>query len=270
MMGGGDPLYAGYLLNGATSSGLPPLAVARGEKVRLRIINASSATTCRVGLAGHRLNVTHADGQPVRSVAVDSLVMGMGERYDAIVTADNPGAWPLIAGPVDSVVPGVVARFVYEGTTGSTPPVTVWPNALVGGRVLRYADLVPAAEPNAPRGGAAQLVQLTLGTAPFAGYVWTINGQAYPNADPIALEPDALVRLRIVNATMMRHPVHLHGHFFRVRTGPSAGPIKDTVLVDPMMGALELEFETNNPGRWLFHCHHLYHMEAGMARVLEY
>lgn len=80
--------------------------------------------------------------------------MGMGERYDAIVTAGNPGAWPLIAGPVDSVVPGVVARFVY--------------------------------------------------------------------------------------------------------------------LVDPMMGALELEFETNNPGRWLFHCHHLYHMEAGMARVLEY
>jgi FtsP/CotA-like multicopper oxidase with cupredoxin domain len=109
-----------------------------------------------------------------------------------------------------------------------------------------------------------------LGTAMMGGYVFTINGQAYPRADPIRLPSAARVRLRVANATMMRHPLHLHGHFFELGlAGQTARPVKDTVLIDPM-ATVDLDFSTDNPGRWLFHCHHLYHMEAGMARILEY
>jgi FtsP/CotA-like multicopper oxidase with cupredoxin domain len=115
-----------------------------------------------------------------------------------------------------------------------------------------------------------QTVPLTLGSSMMGGYIFTINGQAYPRADPIELASAARVRLRVTNATMMRHPVHVHGHFFELQLPGQAGrPSKDTVLLEPM-ATVDLDFQTDNPGRWLLHCHHLYHMEAGMARILEY
>jgi FtsP/CotA-like multicopper oxidase with cupredoxin domain len=159
---------------------------------------------------------------------------------------------------------------VYERTLESLRPVTVWPPELSRGRARRYLDLVSANGVVSPALGANQIIPITLGSAMMGGYVWTINGQAYPNANPIGLDRGARVRLRVTNATMMRHPLHLHGHFFTSRLpGAAGGPTKDTVLVDPM-ATLDLEFLTDNPGRWFFHCHHLYHMEAGMARILEY
>ena len=69
------------------------LEVSRGETVRLRLVNPSASTIYRAALQGHRMTVTHADGQPVEPVAVDSLRIGMGERYDVLVEANNPGAW---------------------------------------------------------------------------------------------------------------------------------------------------------------------------------
>ena len=73
------------------------------------------------------------------------------------------------------------------------------------------------------------------------------------------------LRLRIVNDTMMFHPVHLHGHTFQV-VGSSR---KDTVNV-PSMGAVEVDIEADNPGQWMLHCHNTYHFESGMATVLSY
>ena len=271
MMGGSDdPLYAAHLVNGRTGGLAAPLAVARGERVRLRLINAGSATTFRVGLAGHRLTVTHADGQRVRPIDVDTLVIGVGERYDVQFVAGNPGVWPLVAGSIDSPLVSLVVPLVYERTLDSLRPVTVWPSELSRGRALRYVDLVPVERMMKPAPGVVQTIPITLGSAMMGGYVWTINGQAYPNADPIGLDPGARVRLRVTNATMMRHPLHLHGHFFTVRLpGQTSGPAKDTVVVDPM-ASFDLDFVADNPGRWFFHCHHLYHMEGGMARTLEY
>ena len=271
MMGGSDdPLYVAHLLNGRTSELAAPLTVARGERVRLRLINAASATTFRVGVAGHQVTVTHADGQRVRPIVVDTLAIGVGERYDVEFAAGNPGVWPLLAGSIDSPLVSVVVPLAYERTLDSLRPVTVWPTELLRGRALRYLDLVPVEGVATPAPGFAQTIPITLGTTMMAGYLWTINGQAYPNADPIGVDSGARVRLRVTNATMMRHPLHLHGHFFTVRLpGQTGGPTKDTVLVDPM-ATLDLDFLTDNPGRWFFHCHHLYHMEAGMARILEY
>ncbi|MBI3783002.1 MAG: multicopper oxidase family protein, partial [Deltaproteobacteria bacterium] len=97
MMGGGGPAYAGYLVNGTTAPAR--LAVTRGERIRLRLINAASATPFRVGLSGHTLTVTHTDGQPVSPIDVSTLVIGMGERYDVVVSATNPGTWPLLVSP---------------------------------------------------------------------------------------------------------------------------------------------------------------------------
>ena len=271
MMGGGaEPPYAGYLVNGKLTAAAAPLAVAWGQRIKLRIINASSATTHRVGLAGHQLVVTHADGQPVRPVTVDTLVVGMGERYDVVVTADNPGVWPLLVGTVDSAVPGVVVPFAYAGSNDRVRPVSVWPPALLRGRTLRYADLAP--ERAAPPLRPLAALDLVLGGGMMWSTAWTINGQAYPRADVLPITAGRPVRLSIFNATMVRHPMHLHGQFFRVMNvsgTPLPGITKDTVLVDPM-GRVDLDFEADNPGKWLLHCHHLYHVEMGMARVIAY
>jgi FtsP/CotA-like multicopper oxidase with cupredoxin domain len=65
----------------------------------------------------------------------------------------------------------------------------------------------------------------------------------------------------------MPHPMHLHGHFFEVAGSP--GLRKDTVIVEAHMGQLSIEFVADNPGHWMHHCHHLYHMEAGMMNVVQ-
>jgi FtsP/CotA-like multicopper oxidase with cupredoxin domain len=273
MMSGSDgPAYGGYLVNGALTAGTTPLRVRRGERVRIRLINGASSTTFRVGLQGHQLVVTHSDGQPIQPVTVDTLPIGMGERYDVVVSADSPGTYPLLVGPLDSSVPGVVVPFVYDGYSERLAAPTVWPSTLLRGRTLRLQDLAAlkvretVAIPN-------RVVRLQLGQAMMGGYAWTINGQAYPNADPIPVAEGERIRFAVTNGTMMRHPIHLHGHFFRVRGtagGDSYAPLKDTVLVEPMGATVEFDALMDNPGRWFLHCHHLYHMEAGMARVVEY
>ncbi len=80
------------------------------------------------------------------------------------------------------------------------------------------------------------------------------------------------VRLNYGNHSMMDHPMHLHGHFFRVVNPAiprSHWVLKDTIIVDHMQ-RIDVEFLADNPGRWFHHCHNLYHMETGMANVVSY
>jgi FtsP/CotA-like multicopper oxidase with cupredoxin domain len=111
------------------------------------------------------------------------------------------------------------------------------------------------------------VIPLTLSAG--ANGAWTINGQAYPEADVLRFRVGERIRFQFRNMSMVRHPMHLHGHFFQLvdrATGRVSGPVKDTVIVEPMMGAVDVEWVADNPGRWLLHCHHAYHMEMGMMR----
>jgi FtsP/CotA-like multicopper oxidase with cupredoxin domain len=272
MMGGEGPAYVGYLLNGTTLASR--LAVTRGERVRLRLINAASATPFRVGLTGHTLTVTHADGQPVSPLEVSTLVIGMGERYDVIVSATNPGTWPLLVSSSNSAVPTSLGVLVYTGYERNVAPPFVWPSELQAGRRLRYEDL-RASSPTEASLPVSLIIPAVLsgGMGGMGGGTisWTINGQIYPNADPFVVREGARVQIAMTNRSMMPHPMHLHGHTGVLRLPGVSGPgfAKDTVLLNPMDTAT-LEFTADNPGRWLFHCHNLYHMELGMARVVEY
>ena len=95
---------------------------------------------------------------------------------------------------------------------------------------------------------------------------WTMNGQAYPNADPLEIHRGEAVRIRLENQSAMPHPMHLHGHFYRV-----GNVSKDTTIVWAYSKKrVELDIVADNPGAWLFHCHNLYHMDGGMMRVVRY
>jgi FtsP/CotA-like multicopper oxidase with cupredoxin domain len=101
-------------------------------------------------------------------------------------------------------------------------------------------------------------------------YNWSINGKRLSEDDSIQVHEGEVLRVTMINETMMYHPMHLHGHFFRVLNANGAySPLKHTVIVPPMR-SVTIEFLANEPGDWFFHCHVLYHMMAGMSRIFRY
>ncbi len=101
-------------------------------------------------------------------------------------------------------------------------------------------------------------------------FVWTLDGKTFSEADMINVRQGEKVRFTFINDSMMHHPMHLHGHFFRLVT--SAGnlsPMKHTIDVPPMTSHT-IEFAADEPGDWMMHCHVLYHLAIGMARVVHY
>jgi CopA family copper-resistance protein len=101
-------------------------------------------------------------------------------------------------------------------------------------------------------------------------YVWMLNNRPLSPEDDLHIREGEVVRFIMINRTMMHHPMHLHGHFFRVVNGQGdRAPLKHTVNVEPMSTTV-IEFMANEPGDWFFHCHLLYHMMSGMAGVVRY
>src|SRR3972149_3302884 len=108
--------------NGKASPATEPLRVRKGERARLRLINASADHTHVIRLAGHRLPVTHTDGNPlVRPVEVDAVPIAPSERYDVQFVADRPGAWFLYCAEPGHAGAGGQGALVYEGHEGGTP-----------------------------------------------------------------------------------------------------------------------------------------------------
>lgn len=101
-------------------------------------------------------------------------------------------------------------------------------------------------------------------------YVWLLDNRALSETDRILVRRGEMVRFILINRTMMHHPMHLHGHFFRVLNGQGdRAPLKHTVDVAPMSTTV-IEFAADEFGDWFFHCHLLYHMHSGMARLVHY
>lgn len=259
-MGDVRPPYEGLLINGRLPEDPPTFDVTEGERIRFRFVNAASATVFGVRIAGHEMTITHADGRPVDPVDVDSFVFGAGERYDVVIEATNPGTWAIQADALDGNEPAARAVVEYESASGESPQR---PSSATN--QLQYGDLQAISSLDGVSGEPDQTFDLTLSRGRGQSYTWTIDGQAYPDADPLQIRPGEHVRIRMTNQSPVIHPMHLHGHFFQV-----GDAIKDTVLVEGHMGQVTIDFHADNPGRWLFHCHNLYHLDAGMARVVKY
>ena len=264
-MGGlsGDVAYPLHLINGRAPADRDVVKAAPGQRVRLRLINAGADTAYRVAVAGHRLTVTHVDGFPVEPVEVDNVELGMGERYDVIVTAQS-GKFAIVARPIGKSDPSAEALLVTSDAS-TAPSVGTSPTGLTG-RTLVYADLTATEPARLPAKSPDRTETITL-TASMNGYTHGIDGKSYPNGAPILVREGERLRLKVVNATMMFHPIHLHGHTFQLVGAGSAR--KDTVNVLPMTTAT-VDIQADNPGQWMLHCHNTYHFETGMATVLSY
>lgn len=267
LLGGdaGDVTYPYFLANGRLAAAPQVVATRPGQRIRLRLINAGSDTAFRVGLPGVPMAVTHTDGFPVQPVNADALLLGMAERIDAIITVpDRPV--PLLA--LAEGKNGFAALVLQPGR-GAAPDPAALVAQLSSRPVLmatdtRAADAVRLAERVVPD----VVHDLKLG-GPDGGYTWTINGQVYDPQRGVPVREGQRVRLRFTNSTTMFHPMHLHGHTFQVRAPGGSGPRKDTVNVLPGR-TVEVDFDADNPGQWLTHCHNVYHGEAGMMTMVSY
>ena len=125
-----------------------------------------------------------------------------------------------------------------------------------------------ALTPSTDRRSPTRTIELHL-TGNMERFMWSFDGvRQSEGAEPIRLERNERVRFRLINDSMMAHPIHIHGHFFELVNGHSgAHPLKHTVNVLPG-GIIRFDMTADAPGDWAFHCHLLYHMHAGMMRVV--
>jgi FtsP/CotA-like multicopper oxidase with cupredoxin domain len=261
----GDVAYPLHLINGRPPTDRAIIGVPNGGRARLRFINAGSDTAYRVALGGHRKTVTHSDGFAVDPVEVDALLIGMGERYDVLVEPSS-GSWPLIALAEGKQQAAEAVVQTADVRDGGAPTIGTRPRELEG-RLLRYSDL-HATEANRLQNKKADVDQAVELTGSMMPYSWAFDGKPFADHDPLEIHQGQRVRLSFKNTTSMWHPIHLHGHTFRL--GRQAdGPRKDTVAVLPGE-TVSIEFDANNPGQWMAHCHNTYHLEKGMAMLVSY
>jgi FtsP/CotA-like multicopper oxidase with cupredoxin domain len=267
-----EPAYDVMTINGKAYPATEPLRVTKGERVRLRLINASAEHSHVVRLAGHRLLVTHTDGNPlIAPVEVEAVPIAPAERYDLLIVADRPGAWFLHCTEPGHVDAGERMVVRYEGHARATPPA---PEPGVAGLTLwdygrgRGRPVLPTPSASDPR-----TFVVALGGGMMGSDIWTVNGKRYPHTDPLRCTRGDRVSVVLRNNSMEAHPMHLHGQSFRLLSAngaPYANPlVKDVVDVEAHMGSAVLEFTAHNPGDWFFHCHKPMHMMGGMITLVK-
>jgi CopA family copper-resistance protein len=203
------------------------------------------------GHSGHGGHGAH-QAQPPQSAAPTPAM----DHSDMDMRDESKVGFPVGVG-VDMIAPNPVDR------TGDRPLGL----EKVPHRVLTYRDLV-SLTPNRDTRTPTRRIDIHL-TGNMERFMWSMDGEKLSeNPEPYRFARNERVRLRLINDTMMTHPMHLHGHFFEIVNGHGASqPMKHTVKVLPG-GFIDLDLTADAPGDWAFHCHLLYHMHAGMMRVV--
>jgi len=289
-----------YLMNGAPPAANWTALFNPGERVRLRLINGSSMSYFDVRIPGLKLTVVAVDGPDIEPVSVDELRIAAGEVYDVIVEPRDDRAYTIFAQSIDrsgyargtltprrgmqAEVPPLDARALLTMTDmgmGHSQAMGPMVDAVNpdprrdlddpgvglrdnGRRVLTYADLKTLGGAIDPRPPERDIV-LHL-TGHMERFVWSFDGQKFSQAGPIKFNYGERLRLVLINDSMMNHPIHLHGMWGEVE-GPDGEVLfrKHTINVQPGQ-QLSYRVTADAIGHWAYHCHLLYHMEAGMFR----
>ncbi|WP_088051904.1 multicopper oxidase family protein [Virgibacillus dakarensis] len=277
MMGHDMSSYDIFTINGKTYEENKPLKVKKGEKVKLRFVNA--------GYMAHKIHipvdykVTHVDGQKVNEPEVQQssiLEIAPGERYDIEFVADGSGDFTIDTHGEMEGAKDMKMDVVYEDGNGKK---------LDHGESADKVDLTKLGESaEAPFSLDDEFdVEYTMDLGATMdmsneemGMAWTINDKTYPDVPPLKIDKGDKVKVTLTNNSKddSTHPMHLHGHFFQVlsKNGkPLEGSpiIKDTLNVKPGE-TYEVAFLADNPGNWLFHCHDLHHASNGMVMLVKY
>lgn len=335
-----DIYYPTFLSNGQDTARYPNFK--QGEKVRIRLINASASTYFWVDIGDGNPTIVSSDGVDVKPVTKDRFLFAIAETYDIIVTIPD-GALEITATAQDGSghtnmrlgegelaeatridrpdkleiikvmskmdmkmgAPSILAnsrkknpQFLKEKygmkmkksmvhaskdsmemkhgamkkhshDQNKTSSDTVLFNYEKRKTYFNY-NFLKAKEPTTFSSDVKVNELLLNLTGNMNRYIWSLNGTPLAETDKIRLKNGEVTRITINNLTMMHHPMHLHGHYFRVlNDNGEYSPLKHTVNVPPMQ-EVTIEFYNEEYGDWFFHCHVLYHMMGGMARIFSY
>jgi FtsP/CotA-like multicopper oxidase with cupredoxin domain len=262
-----DVAYDAFLVNDRTLDDPEVVRVEKGQRLRLRIINGAAASNFMVDLGTLPGELRHVDGRPIEPVRDSRFPLAIAQRADIFVTLPaDTGAWPILFQRE-----GDVARtgIVVATKDGAVSKIADQATKAIGAIDSELPMLYRAVEPLAKRAADRKLIVALTGD--MMTYRWGIADAAAPAADiPVGI--GERVEIELVNRTQMSHPMHLHGHHFQVTAvngAPVAGVVRDTELV-PVGGRVTIAFDAGNPGRWMFHCHNLYHMLSGMMTEVTY
>jgi FtsP/CotA-like multicopper oxidase with cupredoxin domain len=276
------------LVNGLVAGAERRIEVRAGERLRLRLINGASARFFRLAVDGHAASIIAYDGQgvPPHPLPADGLPLGPGMRADLIIDClEGPGkqfALRDLGRP--PAAPSVLGTLAYSAkpalrAKALAAPIALAPNPIPEPDPAKATDHYIMFQ-GGMRGGA---VIGTVDGKPARihelmarhGLAWTMNFNAqHENAllqEPLlSLHKGEHVLLHMVNETDFFHPMHLHGHFFRVMAIDGAPTRyrewRDTVIMGPRQ-SIDVAFVADNPGEWMYHCHILDHAAGGMMGV---
>ncbi len=282
-----DESHNGRVGNTVTINGriLEEFPVYRGERIRLRLINAANARIFGLEFNGHNPQIVALDGQPIspHSPSDGRVVLGPAMRVDLVIDMmGNAGQRFTVTDTFYKSLEFRLLDLVY-GAQSVRDLALGTPIELTSNTMLE-PDL-NAAKRHEIRFNGGMMGGMMMGDRQGdgmmsmmetmrAGNLWFINGIAATGhvMDPIIkLQEGRSYILVMQNDTAWHHPIHLHGHSFRV-ISRNGNPTRyhewqDTVLMEPRE-AVEITFVADNPGDWMFHCHILEHMEAGMMGVI--
>ncbi|PZF79025.1 copper oxidase [Aestuariivirga litoralis] len=271
MMGGAgmlnDIVFDAYLANDRTLDDPEVVTVEKNTTLRLRIINGAAASNMWVDLGAMEGELVAVDGNAIYPMKGSLFPLAMAQRADIRLTIPaEGGAFPVLFRPE-----GVRARTgIIVASKGAAIP-----------RLAGEGDMAPALDlsqellyravaklPQEPV-NRTEMLMLTGGET---NYLWGLNGEADPAQPLFTMRQGERIAVMMHNMTGMAHPMHLHGHYFKVMAiGKTVidGALRDVVLVPPME-SVTIVFDADNPGSWPFHCHHAYHMNSGMMGTVGY
>ena len=254
--------FDAYLANDRTLVDPEVIAVEKGGRVRLRIVNAAAATTFWID-TGVPARLVAVDGHAIVPMPGTRFGMAMAQRLDIEIDLPGSGAFPVLA--------------LREGAPERTGLIL----ATTGAEVSKIAGLSDAKSPAFDTDMAQEMMlqaanplavrnvdrsQMIMLAGSMQPYLWMIDGQTWDTHKPIDAVSGERVELMFHNMSMMGHPMHLHGHVFQVVNinGKAInGAMRDTVYVPPM-GRITVALDAGEAARWMLHCHHMPHLSTGM------
>lgn len=289
-----DVAYDTFLTNGKTIENFHDL---NGKIIRLRVINAGASSYFYLNYANGPLKIISADGNDIKPYEGEKILIATAETYDFLIKVPQDGAYEFRATAQDGS--GYTSTYLGKGREYQADPI---PKAGIYETIHHKKMQSPKEEiskpshdlhhghhiimnsnrPSVPTDDlralnktksslakTTRIITLNL-TGDMNRYLWTFNNKTLKEEDKIHIKKGERVRFILENKTMMHHPLHLHGHFFRVLNQyGDFSPLKHTVDLAPHQRRI-IEFEANEEKDWFFHCHILYHMKSGMARIVSY
>jgi FtsP/CotA-like multicopper oxidase with cupredoxin domain len=262
-----DIAYDAMLANDRTLDDPEVVQAEKGGRFRLRVINGAAASNMWIELGALEGELIAVDGNSIRPVKGKRFPLAVAQRADVRLSLPaGSGTYPVLftvegsdmrSGIVLKAGDGAVLKLSRTGAVAAPLDLTLEP------QLVSIAEL-----PDNPV-SRTDFVMLTGGEQ---NYAWGFNGKPMMHETLLTVREGERYEMIMHNMTSMAHPMHLHGHYFRV-VGIDGqrfnGAIRDTVLVPPG-SQVAIQFDADNPGTWAFHCHHLYHMNSGMMAAIAY